>query len=144
MRSVDTYLNFAGNAREAFEFYREVFGGEFESRFTYADFGGVPAGNAASDLERIAHVSLRLTPNFVLMGSDVPSRQVADFSVGSNAYVNLNVESEEEGRRLFAALSQGGQVEHALEKTGWAELYGSCADKFGVQWMFNYWLVEPA
>lgn len=140
MRSVETYLNFAGNAREAFEFYRSVFGGDFESTFTYADFGGVQAGHAESDLNRLAHISLKLTPGFILMGSDVPTKGAADFKVGSNSYINLNVESEEEGRRLFEALGAGGRVEHPLEKTSWAEQYGSLVDKFGVQWMFNYWL----
>lgn len=140
MRSVDTYLNFAGDAREAFEFYRSVFGGEFGSTFTYADFGGEAAGFQASDAGLIAHISLPLTPSFNLMGSDVPGHDVAGFRVGSNAYVNLNVESVDEGRRLFAALSEGGVVEHPLEKTGWAELYGSFADRFGVQWMINYWV----
>ncbi|HET8985557.1 MAG TPA: VOC family protein [Trueperaceae bacterium] len=140
MRSVDTYLNFNGETQEAFEFYRSVFGGEFASRHTYADFGGTAAGHAESDLERIAHISLRLTPDFLLMGSDVHSTGEADFKVGTNSYVNINVESPEEGRRLFDALSEGGHVEHALEKTSWAEQYGSLKDRFGVQWMFNYWL----
>jgi len=140
MRSVDTYLNFAGNTQEAFEFYRTVFGGEFGSRFTYADFGGVQAGHAESDLGRIAHISLRLTPNFVLMGSDVPSRSASDLKVGSNTYINLNVESVEEGRRLFDALAAGGRVEFQLGKTSWAEQYGSVVDRYGVQWMFNYYL----
>lgn len=140
MRSVDTYLNFAGDAREAFEFYRSVFGGEFGSTYTYADFGGEAAGFSASDSSRIAHISLKLTPHFSLMGSDVPSHGVAEFGVGSNAYVNLNVESVDEGRRLFAALSEGGVVEQPLEKTSWAELYASFADRFGVQWMINYWV----
>ena len=140
MRSVDTYLNFAGNAREAFEFYRSVFGGDFESTFTYADFGGVQAGHAESDLDRIAHISLRLAPGFVLMGSDVPSHAAANLKVGTNSYINLNVGSEEEGRRLFGALGAGGRVEQPLEKTSWAEQYGSLVDKFGVQWMINYWL----
>jgi PhnB protein len=142
MRSVDTYLNFAGKTQEAFEFYRSVFGGEFESRFTYEDFGGVQAGHAETDLGRIAHISLRLSPAFVLMGSDVPSKSVADLNVGTNTYINLNVESEDEGRRLFQALSAGGRVEHPLEKTGWAEQYGSLVDRFGVRWMINYWLEQ--
>jgi PhnB protein len=142
MRSVDTYLNFAGKTEEAFEFYRSVFGGEYESRYTYADFGGVQAGHAETDLGRIAHISLRLSPTFILMGSDVPSKSAADLTLGSNTYINLNVESEEEGRRLFQALSAGGRVEHPLEKTSWAEQYGSLRDRFGVQWMFNYWLEQ--
>lgn len=139
MRSADVYLNFAGNTRQAFEFYQQVFGGELSGVYTYADFGGKEAGFADADLGRVAHISLRLTPAFVLMGSDVPSRSEGDLLMGTNAYVNLNVESEEEGRRLFDALLDGGSVEHALEKTGWAELYGSLVDRFGVRWMFNYW-----
>lgn len=140
MRSIDTYLNFAGNAREAFEFYRSVFGGSFGSTFTYEDFGGVQAGHAQTDLDRIAHISLQLVPGFNLMGSDVPSCSTSDLKIGTNSYINLNVESEDEGRRLFAALAAGGRVEHPLEKTSWAEQYGSLVDKYGVQWMFNYWL----
>lgn len=137
MRSVETYLNFAGNTQEAFEFYRSVFGGEFESRFAYADFGGVAAGHAESDLDRIAHISLRLTPDFALMGSDVPSKDEANLKVGTNSYININLESADEGRQLFEALAAGGGVEHPLEKTAWADLYGSLVDKFGIRWMFN-------
>lgn len=139
MRSADVYLNFAGNALEAFEFYAKVFGLEVGTTYTYSDFGGAQAGFAEADLGRIAHVSLKIAPNFNLMGSDVPSKGAGSFVAGSNMYVNLNVESEEEGRRLFAALEAGGSVEHPLEKTGWAELYGSLVDRFGVQWMVNYW-----
>lgn len=142
MRSIDTYLNFAGDAMQAFEFYRSIFGGEFESTFTYADFGGEQAGFDKADAGRIAHISLRLTPNFILMGSDVPSHSATDFTVGSNSYININVESPEEGKRLFDALAAGGRVEHPLEKTSWAEQYGSLRDRFGVQWMFNYWIEE--
>lgn len=138
MRTVDTYLNFAGNCREAFEFYRSVFGGELQGTYTYADVGGERAGFTASDAGRIAHISLRLTPHFVLMGSDVPSHAAAAFEAGTNAYINLNVESVEEGRRLFDRLAVGGRVEQPLGKTAWSEQYGSLADRYGVQWMFNY------
>lgn len=139
MKSVDTYLNFAGNTLEAFEFYRSVFGGEFESRFSYADFGGAAAGHAEGDLDRIANISLRLTPDFVLMGSDVPTKDVVNLRIGSNSHINLNVDSEEEARRIYDALAQGGKAEHPLEKTSWADQYGSLVDKFGVRWMVNLW-----
>src|SRR5690554_6629331 len=97
---------------------------------TYADFGGTEAGFTGDDLGRVAHVSLKLTPSFWLMGSDVPSREEGQFVTGTNAYVNLNVDSEEEGRRLFEKLGVGGSVEHALESTTWAQLYGSLVDRF--------------
>src|SRR5690554_1808445 len=73
MISVDNYLNFPGNALEAFEFYRSVFGGEFEQHFRYEDYGG-DSGFDPADAGRTAHVSLRLTDSYVLMGSDVPKR----------------------------------------------------------------------
>ncbi len=139
MRSADVYLNFAGNAREAFEFYRAVFGKELESLLTYADFGGSAGGQSDTDMNRVAHVSIRLTPTFVLMGSDVPTTAVADFVTGTNAWINLNPESPEEARRLYDALVVGGRQAHALEKTDWAELFGSLVDRYGVRWMFNYW-----
>ena len=136
MISVDNYLNFPGNALEAFEFYRSVFGGEFEQRFRYADFGG-DSGFDPADADRTAHVSLRLTPGFALMGSDVPRRAEADLRFGTNQYINLNMNDEQEAERVFEALSAGGQVESPLAKTGWADLYGSFTDRFGVRWMVN-------
>lgn len=139
MISVDNYLNFPGNALEAFEFYRSVFGGDFEQHFLYEDFGG-DSGFDPVDAKRTAHVSLRLTGTFVLMGSDVPKRAEGNLRLGTNSYINLNVGEEEEATRLFEALSEGGQVESPLDKTGWSELYGSLTDRFGVRWMINYWL----
>lgn len=139
MKSADVYLNFAGNAREAFEFYSSVFGKELESLLTYADFGGGASGQAEEDLARVAHVSLRITPTFVLKASDVPANVVAKFVAGTNVWINLDAETSEEARHLFDTLSAGGTVKHSLEKTPWAQLYGSLEDRFGVRWMINYW-----
>lgn len=138
MISVDNYLNFPGNALEAFEFYRSVFGGELEQHSRYEDFGS-DAGFDAADAHRTAHISLRLTDSFVLMGSDVPKRAEENLRPGTNAYINLNVADEEEAHRLFGGLSAGGQVESPLDKTAWSALYGSLTDRFGIRWMVNYW-----
>ncbi|HET9026755.1 MAG TPA: VOC family protein [Trueperaceae bacterium] len=137
MRSSDTYLNFDGNTMEAFEFYRSVIGGEFETKLTYAELAGGGWEPPEVDRGRIGHVSLRLSEATVLMGSDVSSNQSGNFVMGNNVYININAESEEEARRLFAGLSAGGKVEIALTTTGWAKLYGSFFDKFGVGWMVN-------
>ena len=139
MISVDNYLNFPGNALEAFEFYRSVFGGELEQHFRYEDYGG-DSGFDPADADRTAHVSLRLTTDFVLMGSDVPKRAEENLRPGTNAYINLNVGDEEEANRLFEGLSVGGQVESPLDKTAWSALYGSLTDRFGIRWMVNYWV----
>ena len=137
MISVDGYLNFPGNALEAFEFYRSVFGGELEQHLRYRDFGG-DSGFDSADADRTAHVSLRLTPSFALMGSDVPERAEPSFVVGTNHYLNLNMGSAREAEQVFEALSRGGQVESPLSKTAWADLYGSLTDRFGVRWMINF------
>lgn len=138
MRSSDTYLNFDGNTMEAFEFYRSVFGGEFQTRLTYAELAGGGWNPPESDNDRIGHVSLKLSDTTSLMGSDISSAQSANFVMGNNTYININAESEEEARRLFDGLSAGGKVEMALADTEWANLYGSFTDKFGVNWMINY------
>ena|SRR5690606_22644513 len=136
MKTVEPYLNFAGNTLEAFEFYRSVFGGDFTNKFTYAEL--TQGESKPEDRDRIGHIGLQIASNLHLMGSDVPARMEQDFSQGTNFYINLNVESEEEAQRIFQALSAGGRVEMDLAKTGWADLYASWWDKFGVGWMINY------
>lgn len=135
MKSVDPYLNFGGNTLEAFEFYRSVFGGDFGNVMKFEEMGGEVS---AENRDRIAHVSLEIVSGTYLMGSDVPYEDEKDFEVGTNFYINLNPDDPEEAQRIFDALSSGGEVEMELAKTGWADLYASFFDKFGVGWMINY------
>ena len=136
MKSIEPYLNFAGNTLEAFEFYRSVFGGDFTNKFSYAELS--QSEPKPEDRDRIGHIGLQLAPGLYLMGSDVPSTMEQDFRQGTNFYINLNVESVEEAERIYRALSEGGRVEMKLAKTGWADLYASWWDRFGVGWMINY------
>lgn len=138
MQFTGPYLNFAGNAEEAFEFYREVFGGEYEGILRFRDFGDNEMGVADEDLEKIAHVSLPLNEGIALMASDVVGPQAEAFKVGTNVYLYLEADSAEEADRLFDGLSEGGVVEMPLQATDWAERTGSCVDRFGVQWMIAY------
>ncbi len=94
---------------------------------------GVPE----QDLDRIAHIALPLGPNNMLMGTDVVGNQPA-LAVGNNTYITLEAESADEAERLFGGLSAGGSVEMPLQRTQWAEKYGICRDRFGVQWMVDY------
>ena len=70
MISANPYLNFEGNAEEAFLFYREVFGGEFVRVVRFADFGDNGMGVAESELNKIAHISLPIGPHNLLMATD--------------------------------------------------------------------------
>ena len=138
MRAVNPYLNFKGNTKEAFDFYRSVFGGEFRAVVRFRDFGDNGMGVAEGDLDKIAHIALPLGPHAMLMGTDVVDSMPMTFTQGNNVYITLEPESGAEAERLFSALSAGGRVEMPLQATAWAEKYGSCADRFGVQWMVSY------
>ncbi len=136
VQAVNPYLNFAGNTLEAFEFYRSVFGGEFAMVLRYRDFpGNMGAPGEAAD--RIAHVALPLGPA-MLMGTDVVGNDLASFNAGNASYIVLAPDDAAEARRLFDGLSAGGTATMPLQATEWAELYGICTDRFGVQWMVSY------
>lgn len=138
MQFMTVYLNFDGDAEEAFQFYRAVFGGEFDGMLRFRDFGEDAMGVPEADRERIAHVSLPLVGDIGLMGSDVAGPQAAAFRAGNNVYIYLEAESRAEAERVFAELSAGGTVEMPLQASDWAERYGSLVDRFGVPWMISY------
>lgn len=136
MKAVNPYLYFDGNTEEAFNFYKSVFGGELQL-VRYKDLGDT-MGASDEGLNKIANVALPLSGDTTLMGNDVLESTGQPLAVGNNFYILLEVENASEGERLFGALSAGGEVKLPLEKTEWAEQYGMCTDKFGVQWMINY------
>jgi len=135
MASVNPYINFNGNCAEAFDFYKSVFGGDFMGApVYYRDVPDMP--HAADEGSKIMHVALPIGST-VLMGSDFPN-MMGEFKPGNNFSVAISAESEEEARRLFAALSEGGQVQMPLERAPWGALYGGCKDRFGIDWGINY------
>ena len=136
--SLSTYLTFDGNCREAFEFYRSVFGGEFQSFQTFADAPPdmpVPEG----EKDRVMHVSLPVGSS-VLMGSDSATGFGPPVVVGNNFSISIEGESREHVDRVFAALSAGGKVVMPLEETFWGAYFGLWTDKFGINWMASYTL----
>ena len=137
MKAVNPYLNFNGNTEEAFTFYRSVFGGDFLAVIRFSDFPGME-GLAADDAGKLAHIALPLGTGNILMGTDALESKGHNLTMGTNSYISLETESAEEAARLFDGLSAGGRVEMPLQLTEWAEKYGSCVDRFGVQWMVSY------
>ena len=135
MKHANPYLNFDGNAREAFDHYRKVFGGEFATAMTFREFGGEQMGLSGAMLDRIAHIALPLGSS-MLMASDVTRPD--DFKVGTNTYVAVEADSADEADRVFAGLSEGGSVDMPMQKVEWAEKFGICADRFGVHWMVSH------
>ncbi|HEX6924682.1 MAG TPA: VOC family protein [Longimicrobiaceae bacterium] len=138
MQRAHIYVNFAGNSEEAFEFYRQVFGGDYMGVFRYRDMGGEQMGLSGSDLDKIMHIALPLPDGTLLMATDVLESTGQKLTQGNNFYIYVETDSADEARRLFDGLSNGGAVEMDLARTEWAEQYGSLRDRFGVQWMVSY------
>jgi PhnB protein len=139
MAQVNAYINFKGNCEEAFNFYKSVFGGEFPMVSRYKDMP--PSENAhvgEVDGEKIMHMSLPISKETLLMGSDVGGEWSKHTVEGNNIQLSINTESEDEAKKIFSGLSKGGQVKMPLEKTFWGALFGMFTDKFGINWMVNY------
>lgn len=138
MPKLNSYLNFDGNAEEALNFYKSVFGGEFHGGIMR--MGGAPGSENLTDAEknRVMHVALPITGGDVLMASDIMSSAGQKLVMGNNNYICISPESREEADRLFEGLSEGGEVEMPMEDQFWGDYFGSFKDKYGVCWMINY------
>lgn len=137
MAKMNPYLNFNGNAAEAFEFYKSVFGGEFIGLHRIGDAPGME-GLSEEDKKRVMHVSLPVSEGYTLMGSDIIPAFGHSLTVGNNVHVSLHPASREEADKLFNGLSAGGIVEMPMADQFWGSYYGSFTDKFGIKWMINY------
>ena len=128
--TLNPYIGFAGNARDAMERYREVFGGDL-TLSTFGDFG--QAGTPIEHL--IMHGMLHTPSGFTLMGADTPPGM--DHQPGGAITISLSGDDEAELRGYWDGLSDGGTVTMPLERQMWGDLFGQCTDRFGVNWMVN-------
>ena len=141
MSRVGTYLNFQGNAEAAFEFYKSLFGGEFQGG-GFSRFKDVPPQDGMpplsdADKNLVMHVALPILDGHMLMGCDAPASMGFVVKPGNNVHISLAPTTRGETERLFNALFQGGSVEMPLAEMFWGAYFGSCTDQFGVCWMFN-------
>lgn len=138
MVKLNTYLNFAGNTKEAFDFYKSVFGGEFTSVVRFKDMPIEGVNISKKDENKIMHISLPIGKDTVLMATDTLDSLGQKLRQGNNVYISIHPESKEEADRIFNALCAGGTVEMQMADQTWGDYFGSLKDKFGVQWMINY------
>lgn len=127
---LNPYISFTDNAREAMDFYRDVFGGNLEVN-TFGDFGQPDS----PDADKIMHARLETDSGFTLMGADTP--QGMEHHPGDNISVSLTGDDADELRGYWTKLSEGGQVSVPLEKQMWGDEFGMCTDRFGINWMVN-------
>ena len=139
MTTVNVYLNFDGQCEEAFEFYKSVFGGEFSY---IGRFNEMPQDEnnklSEADGNKIMHVSLPISAETNLFGSDTVGEWSHKLVQGNNYSISINASSKEEADRLFNGLSAGGQVTMPLENTFWGAYFGMFVDKYGINWMVNF------
>ncbi|WP_433825062.1 VOC family protein [Actinoplanes sp. CA-015351] len=131
---LNPYLTFDGNAREAVEFYRDVFGGELTIS-TFGEFGGPDE----SIKDKIMHAQLETPQGYTLMASDTAPGM--PFSPGGAITVSISGDGEDGLRDFWAKLAEGGTVNVPLEKQMWGDEFGQLVDRFGIPWMVN--VVQP-
>lgn len=141
MARVGTYLNFERSTEEAFNFYKSVFGTEFEGEVMR--LGSVPTQPGQTpvpegDKDLIMHIVLPILGGHHLHGTDAPESMGFKLTFGENMYILLEPDTLEESQRLFDELSVDGKVEMALQKMFWDDYFASWTDKFGTKWMINY------
>lgn len=134
MLSFRSYLYFNGNCEQAFEFYRSVFGGEFEVMSRFSEMpDNLEFSIAEQDHNKIMHATLLLNEGQVLMGCDSLDAKVS----GNNSAISISLNDEAHAKKLFDGLSEQGQVTMPMAKTFWGSYFGMLTDQFGMQWMVN-------
>ena len=140
MAQTSTYLNFEGNTEAAFNFYKSVFGTEFVNGIMR--HGDVPLGEGqpapSDDVKKLVmNVQLPILGGHLLMGTDVTEDMGFKLTAGNNFSICLQPDTRAEADKLFAALSEGGTIEQAMQDMFWGDYWGALVDKFGIQWMIN-------
>ena len=139
MASVSIYLNFNGNAEEAFNHYRKVFGTEFSN--PPMRFKDMPPQDGApplpeADKNKVMHVALPILGGTLIMATDMLESMGQKLVEGNNFTISLGPDTKEEADRLFNELSAGGADAVAPHDEFWG-YWGTCKDRFGIRWMFN-------
>mgnify|MGYP001082654568 CR=1 FL=1 len=139
MTTINIYLTYEGQCKQAFEFYKSILGGEFDHISTFGEMppqeGMPPMPDEMKD--SIMHVSLPISKETTLMGSDTGGEWAPNHTVGNNFSISINTDSKEKAEEYFNGLADGGHVTMPLGKTFWSDCYGMLTDKFGINWMVS-------
>ncbi|MEQ7800277.1 VOC family protein [Pedobacter sp. ASV1-7] len=136
MTTINPYLNFAGTSEAAFNFYKEVFGGDITMIMRFRDMPDDKTPENEKD--KICHISLQLPNGTLLMATDVLESLGQKLITGNNFYLSISAENRAEADRLFTKLSENGKVEMPMADMFWGDYFGITADKFGTQWMISF------
>ncbi len=137
MALINPYINFNGNAEEAFTFYKSVFGGEFSKiiRFKELSSPGFPVSE--NEANKIMHIALPIG-NSTLMANDVPEILGRVNENENRSKISISTESREEADKLFNGLSSGGEIEMPISDSPWGSYFGMFKDKYGIEWTVEF------
>ncbi|HZF65209.1 MAG TPA: VOC family protein [Chitinophagaceae bacterium] len=137
MALINPHINFNGNAEEAFNFYKSVFGGEFAMIMRLKDLSSPEHPVSENEANKIMHIALPIGKN-ILMGNDVPESMGRVNERENRSKIAISAESREEADRLFNGLSEGGDIEVPIGDSPWGSYFGMFRDKYGIEWMVDF------
>jgi PhnB protein len=137
MASINPYINFNGNAEEAFNFYKSVFGGEFETLLRFKDLASDEFPVPENEADKIMRISLPIGES-TLIANDVPESMGRVSENENRSKIAVNTESREEADKIFAGLTQGGSIEVPMDDGPWGTYFGMFRDKFGIEWTVEF------
>ena len=137
MAHINPHINFNGNAEEAFNFYRSVFGGKFAKIIRFKDIASPEFPVAEKEENKIMKIALPIGKN-VLLANDIPEHMGRVNENENRSKISISAESREEANKLFNRLSQGGTIEMPLADSPWGPYFGMFRDKFGIEWMVEF------
>jgi PhnB protein len=137
MALINPHVNFNGNAEDAFNFYKSVFGGAFAKIIRFKDLSSSESPAKESDANKIMHIALPIGKN-ILMGNDVPESMGPVNENENRSKISISAESREEADKLFRGLSAGGKIEFPIGNSPWGSYFGMFRDKFGIEWMVDF------
>ncbi len=137
MASINPHINFNGNAEEAFNFYKSVFGGAFAKIMRFKDLASAEFPVAEKEANKIMHIALPIGKS-ILMANDVPEILGRTNENENRSKIVISAESKEEADKLFHGLSAGGQIEMPIADSPWGSYFGMFRDKYGIEWMVDF------
>ena len=137
MARIDPHINFNGNAEEAFNFYKSVFGGEFTQIIRFKDLPGSEFPIAENEANKIMHIALSIGKN-LLMANDVPEYMGRTNENENRSKIFIIAESREEADKIFNGLSAGGTIEGPIGDSPWGSYFGCFRDKYGIEWIVEF------
>ena len=137
MAQINPHINFNGNAEEAFNFYKSVFGGEFSKIIRFKDLASAEFQVAAHEANKIMHIALPIGESS-LMANDVPEILGRTNENENRSKIVISAATKEEADKLFNGLSEGGQIEMPVSDSPWGSYFGMLRDKYGIEWMVDF------